>query len=66
MSAPFDGITVLEFAGGIAGPYCSRLLADLGARVIKVEQPGYGDPARRLGPFKENVPDMNAGGFFLF
>ena len=38
VSAPFSGITVLERAGFIAGPYCAKLLGDLGARVVKIEQ----------------------------
>ena len=66
MTAPFTGLTVLEFAGGVAGPYCSRLLADLGAGVVKVEPPQGGDPARRVGPFPGDVPDPDAGGLFLF
>jgi formyl-CoA transferase len=66
LTAPFTGITVLELAGGIPGPYCSRLLADLGAKVIKIEPPGYGDPVRRLGPFPGGIPDREAGGLFLF
>ncbi len=43
---PLEGITVLSFEHAIAAPFCSRQLADLGARVIKVERPGEGDFAR--------------------
>src|ERR1700733_4143975 len=44
--APLDGITVLGLEQAIAAPLCTRHLADLGARVIKIEQPGSGDTSR--------------------
>jgi glutaryl-CoA transferase len=50
MSAPLDGITVLDLSRVLSGPYCTMLLGDMGARVIKVEQPGKGDDTRGWGP----------------
>lgn len=48
-TGPLAGMTVLEIGHFIAGPFCARLLADLGATVIKVETPGEGDPIRTWG-----------------
>ena len=47
---PLSDITVLDFTRVLSGPYCTMLLADMGARVIKVEQPGRGDDTRAWGP----------------
>jgi CoA:oxalate CoA-transferase len=51
-SGPLNGITILDLSRILAGPYCTLLLAELGARVIKVEPPSQGDDARQYGPFK--------------
>lgn len=55
-----EGLTVLDFTSHLAGPYCTRLLADMGARVIKVERPD-GDPARTVQPFLGDQPGPDRG-----
>jgi formyl-CoA transferase/CoA:oxalate CoA-transferase len=47
---PLAGLTILDLTRVLSGPYCTMLLADMGARVIKVEQPGRGDDTRAWGP----------------
>ena len=52
MATPLEGIKVLDLTRVLAGPYATMLLCDLGAEVIKIEQPGTGDESRNFGPFK--------------
>ena len=51
-TGPLSGITIIDLSRILAGPYCTLLMAELGARVIKVEPPQQGDDARHYGPFK--------------
>src|SRR5581483_3016505 len=61
-----SSLRVVELGGGIAAAYAARLLADVGADVIKVEPPGRGDAARRAGPFPGDVPHAEKSGLFLY
>lgn len=51
MSGPLEGVVVVDMTRVLAGPFCTMLLADMGAEVIKVERPEKGDDARAFGPF---------------
>ena len=60
-----EGVKVIDLTHHIAGPYCTKLLADFGADVIKVERPG-GDPARRMPPFFHDETDADKSLLFLY
>lgn len=60
-----SGITVLDLTEGAGGPFATRLMAGSGARVIKIERPGCGDPARRVGPFPAGS-NPEAGALFIY
>ncbi len=59
-----DDLRVIDLSQGIAGPYCTKLLADCGAAVVKVEPP-QGDYTRTLGPFPGDIPHHKKGGLFI-
>lgn len=65
MNTPLGGLRVVELASEIAGPYCTKLLVDLGADVCKIEPPS-GDPLRRWGPFPSGHPDPERSGLFEY
>ena len=64
MSGPLVGIRVLDLTRDVAGPFATKLLADYGADVLKLEPPD-GDPSRRYGPFPDDQPHLERSGLFL-
>jgi crotonobetainyl-CoA:carnitine CoA-transferase CaiB-like acyl-CoA transferase len=65
VSGPLAGLRVVELGSEIAGPYCTKLLVDLGADVCKIESPA-GDPLRRWGPFAGIERDPEGSGLFEY
>lgn len=66
MTQLLSGLKVVDLTHYIAGPYCTRFLAAMGADIIKVERPGAGDPARHLPPFYQDIPGPERSGTFLW
>ena len=61
-----QGIRVIEWGDLVSAPWTGRLLADMGADVIKVETPDAGDSARRVGPFPHDEPHIEKSGLYLY
>ena len=65
MEGPLNGIVVIDMTRVLAGPYAALLLAEMGARVIKVEPPRHGDDARAVGPFLKTPSGKTKSGYFM-
>ncbi|MDY6911016.1 MAG: CoA transferase [Chloroflexota bacterium] len=60
-----SNLKIVEYANFITGPFCTKLMADLGAEVIKIEKPGTGEESRKRGPFLNGIPHPEKSGLFL-
>ena len=58
--APLDGLRVIDLTRVVAGPFCTMMLGDMGAEVLKIEEPQHGDDSRAWAPFIQNF-----GSFYL-
>ena len=59
-------LRIVEVGDFISAPFCTKMFADLGAEVIKIEEPGIGDSSRRYGPFFDDRPDKERSGLFIY
>ena len=60
-----EGVRILELCSFVAGPYCTKLMADMGADVVKAEPTNVGDESRRRGPFYRGQPDRDSSLIFI-
>ena len=63
---PLEGTRVLEVSEGVAGPYCGRYLASMGAEVVKIERPPLGDWTREIGPFIQGIRDGDNSALYSY
>ena len=61
-----DGVKVVEYGNFISAPFCAKILADLGAEVIKIEDPCCGDSSRQAAPFLHDIPGLENSGLFQY
>ena len=61
-----DGVKVIEYGKLISAPFCAKIFADMGAEVIKIEQPCCGDDSRRMEPFMNDIPGLERSGLFQY
>ena len=66
MARALSDVKIVELGELVAAPYASKLMADMGAEVIKIERPGVGDRARTRGPFPKDEPHPEKSGLFLY
>ncbi len=61
-----EGVKAVEYGNQVSAPFCAKILADLGAEVIKIEEPESGDTSRRMEPFLNDMPGLEHSGLFLY
>src|ERR1700677_845035 len=66
MAGALSSLKIVEIGEMASAPYASKLMADMGAEVIKIERPGRGDPSRLRGPFPGGQPHPEKSGLFLY
>ena len=66
MAGALSSLKIVEVGEMVSAPYCSKLFADMGADVIKIERPGAGDRSRTRGPFPGDKPNPETSGLFLY
>ena len=66
LEGALSGLKIIELSERVAGPFCTKVMADLGAEVVKIEKPGAGDVARSRGPFPGDEPHPDRSALFLY